>query len=394
MSEPPPVVRPVRGRGDWRAFYAVRAAIYRGDPVAVTPLASEQRLLLDTRRNPFWQHAEYEAFVCWRGERPVGRIVAIVDRMHQEHYADRTGFFGFFECHNDVAAARALIQAAAAALTARGCDAMRGPVNPSLKGEFGVVVSGNDLPPAIMMAHTPAWYDDLLTGCGLKKVHDFFAFTVDQAGAKAREDRWRALAELCARIRARHPELVVETATAANVDATLAEINVLANRIREPVWGFVPITEAEVDFLVKRARPLVAPDLVVTVSRDNEMVGFLIALPDVNWALARARGRFDAIRMVQLPFLLKRNPRARILALGADPRYAKAGIAPLLFETMTANARQRLESVELSWISEENLPSLRALRHVLPLEPAKTYRLYEMPLATPRQPLAGTAVPR
>ncbi len=120
---------------------------------------------------------------------------------------------------------RRSIAAAAAELSARGCDAMRGPVNPSLKGEFGVVVAGNDLPPAIMMAHTPAWYDDLLTGCGLEKVHDFFAFTVDQAGAKAREDRWQALANLCARVRARHPELVLATATKANVDATLAEIN-------------------------------------------------------------------------------------------------------------------------------------------------------------------------
>jgi hypothetical protein len=347
---------------------------------------SEQRLLLDRRRFPFWQHADYEAFVCWRGKRPVGRIVAIVDRMHQEHYADRTGFFGFFECHNDAAAAGALIDAAAAELTRRGCDRMRGPVNPSLKGEFGVVVAGNQRPPAIMMAHTPAWYDDLLTGCGLKKAHDFFAFTVDEAGAKAGEDRWQALADLCARIRARHPELVLATATAANVDATLAEINVLANRIREPVWGFVPITGAEIDFLVKRVRPLVAPDLVITVSRGDEMVGYLIALPDVNWALARARGPFDALRLVQLAFLIKRIPRARIFALGADPRYAKAGIVPLLFEAMTANVRRRLEQVELSWISEANLPSLRAVRHVLPLEPAKTYRLYEMPLAGPGVP--------
>ncbi len=92
------------------------------------------------------------------------------------------------------------------------------------------------------------------------------------------------------------------------------------------------------------------------------------------------------MRLVQLPFLLRRIPRARIFALGADPRYAKAGIVPLLFETMTANARQRLEQVELSWISEANLPSLRALSHVLPLEPAKTYRLYEMPLAGPGVP--------
>ena len=397
MSDPAFAVRPVAGARDWRAFHAVRRAIYRGDPAAVPPLAAEERLVLDSGRHPFWQHAERRAFVCWAGRRPVGRIVAILDRMHQEHCGDRTGFFGFFECPDEPAAAAALVEAAAGELAARGCDRMRGPVNPSMKGEFGVVVAGNAVPPAIMMAHTPAWYDGLLKGCGLAKAHDFFAFTIDSAGVSAQADAWQALARLCRRIRARHPELKVAPATAANVMETLAEITALANRVRESVWGFVPITDAELAFLTRRVARIVMPELVITVRRDGEMVGYLAALPDVNWALRRARGPIDALRLIQMPLLMRRIPRARLFGLGADKRYRRAGITALLFQGMLENAAPRFRAFEFSWIAESNLDSLKALTHVLPLQPSRTYRLYEMPLATAGATggaLAESGVPR
>jgi hypothetical protein len=209
LSSTAVAVRPVETAADWRAFHSVPRAIYRGDPHAVRPLASEQRLVLDRERHPFWQHADYRAFVAWRGKTAVGRIAAITDRMHDDQYGAGTGFFGFFECGDDQEAACALIDAAAAALAARGCSVMQGPVNPSLKGEFGVLVQGNDMPPALMMAYTPARYETLLKGYGLEKVHDFYAFMVEKAGIRAHDEAWRELGRFCERIRARHPEINV-----------------------------------------------------------------------------------------------------------------------------------------------------------------------------------------
>jgi hypothetical protein len=373
-------VRPVLTSRDWRAFHAVRHAAYRDDPAAVLPLASEQRLQVDLERHPFWQHAAMQAFLCWSGGRAVGRIAAIVDRLHQRHYSDRTGFFGFFECENRREPAAALLRAAANWLNERGCDSMRGPVNPSLKGEFGVVVTGNEVPPTVMMTHTPPWYDSLLQDCGLRPAHDFFAFAIDWAGARDRSSHWQPLSQTCARILARHPELSVGCATRANLGATLRSINTLANRVRETVWGFVPTTDAELDFLVGRFRRIVIPELVIIVRRHGEIVGYMIAVPDVNWALARARGRYDVVRLAQLLFLRRKIPRLRIFAFGADPRFRRAGIVTLLVNAMFQAAFPRFNEIELSWISEANIASLRALQHALPLQPCKTYRVYQSAL--------------
>lgn len=383
MSEPAVAVVPVASKADWAAFHALRPALYRDDPAFVRPLAAEARLAIDKDRHPFWEHAEREAFLARRSGRVVGRIAAIVDRLHNEHYDDKVGFFGFFECEDDPEAARALMTAAATWLGARGRDRIRGPVNPSLKGEFGVLVRGNDDPPAIMMAHTPARYGPLLESTGLRKVHDFHAFVLDKAGVMARQDNWSKLRVLTGRILARDPELRIMRATKQDLAATLKDVNEFGNRIRETVWGFTPITPAELDFLTHRIARVMIPELILTMRRRNELVGYVMAVPDVNQALARTRGGPDIVRLAQMPFLLPKVRRARMFGIGTDPRFRSIGILPALFQAMVEGTIDRFEAFEFGWISEANLQSLRAVQHILPMEPKKTYRLYEaaLPLA-------------
>ncbi len=380
MSEPAVAVRPVASPADWAAFHALRPALYRDDPAFVRPLAAEARLAIDTERHPFWQHAEREAFLARRDGRVVGRVAAIVDRLHNEHYGDKVGFFGFFECTDDPEAARALMTAAAAWLGEKGCDRIRGPVSPSLKGEFGVLVRGNDDPPAIMMAHTPARYGPLLESLGLAKVHDFHAFVLDKAGVMERSDSWSKLRVLTGRILARNPDLRILRATKQDLAATLRDVNEFGNRIRETVWGFTPITPAELDFLTHRIMRVMVPELVLTMRRRDELVGYVMAVPDVNQALARARGGPDILRLAQMPFLMPRIRRARMFGIGADPRLRSLGILPALFQAMIEGAMDRFDAFEFGWISEANFQSLRAVQHILPMEPRKTYRLFEAPL--------------
>jgi hypothetical protein len=388
---PPLEVRPVETAGDWAAFHALRPVLYRDDPAFIRPLAAEARLAIDPARHPFWQHAERQAFLARRNGRVVGRVAAIVDHLHNRHHDDRTGFFGFFECEDDPEAARALLAAAGEWLKARGMEAIRGPVNPSLKGEFGVVVLGNDDPPAIMMAHTPARYGPLLEACGLAKVHDFHAFVLTRAAVIARGEHWKKLGELTRRILARHPELRIVRATRADLAATLAEVNEFGNRIRETVWGFTPITPAELDFLTRRIMRVMIPELVLTMRRGGALVGYVMAVPDVNQALRRARGASDLVRLLQMPFLMPRIRRARMFAIGAEPKLRALGILPALFHAMIEGALYRFDAFEFGWISEENLQSLRAVQHILPMEPRKTYRLYEAPLPLPEQPQSAGA---
>jgi hypothetical protein len=230
------------------------------------------------------------------------------------------------------------------------------------------------------MAHTPARYGPLLESLGLVKAHDFHAFVLDKAGVMSRSENWTTLRLLKDRILARHPDLRIVRATKHDLAATLKDVNEFANRIRGTVWGFTPITPAELDFLTQRIMRVMIPDLVLTMRRGDELVGYVMGVPDVNQALARTRGSADILRLVQMPFLMPKIRRARMFGIGTDPKHRALGILPALFQAMIEGTLHRFDEFEFGWISEANLQSLRAVQHILPMEPRKTWRLYEAPL--------------
>ena len=84
---------PVAGRQLIEQFIKVPWALYKDDPCWVPPLIFERKWHL-SEKNPYFEHADFQAWIACRGERAVGRISAQVDRLHLERYHDATGFFG------------------------------------------------------------------------------------------------------------------------------------------------------------------------------------------------------------------------------------------------------------------------------------------------------------
>jgi hypothetical protein len=136
-------VRPVGGRRDLRTFIRLPWRLYRDAADWVPPLISERRRHLDRKRNPFFEHAQAEYFIAWRGNTPVGRVTAHIDHRLNEFQANAWGLFGFFECEDDPEAAWALLAAAADWLRARDRDRMVGPLDFSTNHECGLLVEGS-----------------------------------------------------------------------------------------------------------------------------------------------------------------------------------------------------------------------------------------------------------
>ena len=334
------------------------------------------RKQLSATEHPFYEHATRELFVCYRDGKPVGRIAAIKDSMHNERHNDRTGFFGCFEAIDDQEVVNQLVAAAEKWLQQNGCDAMRGPVNPSMKSDFGVVVQGNDDPPCIMMGYSPKRYDDHLIAAGFGGIKDFFAFKFESKTSDTAKSRWERLAKAQVRILKRYPQLSFRTVNDLNYENTLRDINALGNVVRSKGWGFVPLTESELAFMISNLKRVIRFEMIHTAYWDDKLVGYIVSIPDVNWALKRTKGKWDWIRMLQLPGLLKRAGRARVIALGVDEDYRTKGIAMLLIQKII-EAYEVFDEWEFSWVDEENMKSIRAIDGSIPLVKNKTYRLYE-----------------
>jgi len=360
----------VRGRAATREFIDLPFRLYRDDPVWVPPLKRDVADLISPT-HPFHRHAQVQLFLArGAGGRVVGRIAAIKNDAHTAQHNDGVGFFGFFETERDPAIASALFDAAAAWLRARGLTVMRGPANFSVNEDCGLLVSGFDTPPFVMMPHNPQWYAELIETYGFTKAKDLLAYWHDTPESPERITR------LAHKLAERHG-ITVRPLDMKRFSDEVERVRVLYNTAWEKNWGAVPMTKEEIDHMAKQLKPVVVPEMVVFAEIRGETVGFGLALPDLNVALKHMNGRLLPFGWAKALWYSRSIDRGRVLTLGVLPEHRRSGAAELMYVAILGAAKKRgITRGESSWILEDNMLMRRALEN-MGTRVYKTYRLYD-----------------
>ena len=257
-APPPPRVRAARDRRDVKRFLDLPYRLHARDPLWVPPLRRDVELLLSRTKNPFFEHGEAEYFLAERDGEVVGRIAAISNRLHNETHADHVGFFGFFESVDDQAVADALLaRGRERGAASAGHDVLRGPASFSVNDECGLLVDGFDTPPTLMMPHNPRYYIPLLERAGFVTAKNLLVYQggseekyVPGAGAPGARHRADPPAD-----GDHHPAAEHE-----GFHGEVERIKELYNAAWEKNWGFVPMTDHEIDHLAEQFKPVVIPE--------------------------------------------------------------------------------------------------------------------------------------
>jgi GNAT superfamily N-acetyltransferase len=375
MNASPIEILPLTLRpADVSRFLEVSYGIYKDDPHWVAPLLMDLKKVF-TDKNPLFSHAEMALWVARRDGRDVGRIAGVLDQEHNRVQKDCAAFWGYFECIDDREVANRLFDEVSAWARAKGMKRILGPMNPTTNDECGLLIDGFDSPPVFMMTYNPRYYVGLVEGAGFRKSKDLLAYaaTVDDAPAQ-RLDR------LAATVKKRHPEVRYVPVRAKSLVKDLGKIKEVYNAAWEDNWGFVPMTDAEIDFMAERLKPLLLEGLVWVAETDEKPIGFLLALGDFNEALKPLRGRLLTPKLLGfIPYLLgwKRPKWMRVVTLGVTAEYRNRGIESVMLSEGTKAARRfGFRHVESSWILENNAP-MRKVMDAFNARVYKTYRLYD-----------------
>jgi GNAT superfamily N-acetyltransferase len=368
------LVTPASSSRDMDAFIRLPLRHYSRDPFFVPHLLYERKKFFSPS-NPIFHFTEVVYFLA-RDEKGevVGRVTAHVNERHNRHAGEKTGFFGFFECIEDQAAASALMAAAEEALRARGMKVIRGPFNFSTNEECGFLVQGFDRPPSIMMPYTKPYYPDAMTRLGYVKAKDLLAYEYESQGSIP--DR---LERLSRRIRERQ-QIVIRPINMQRFVEDVETIFRLYNEAWSQNWGFVPVTEEEFRATAKDLKPIVDPSVVLIAEEAGQPVGFSVTLPDYNVLLKRMNGRLLPFGFLHLLFGRKSIRRVRTLLLGVVAKYRLSGIdALLIHDTFERGIAKGYWTGELSWVLEDNDLMRRPLER-MGAAVGKVYRIYEKTL--------------
>lgn len=354
-----------------REFLDLPYALYRGDPHWVAPLRIAQKELLDTRKHPFYANAELKCFLARDNGRTVGRIAAILDHNFNRFQGEQVGFFGFFESIDSQPVADGLLHAAREWLLQKGARVIRGPVNPSTNYECGFLVEGFDSSPFVMMTYNPKSYPALMEGAGLRKSKDLYAYTI--SAHSARMER----AERIAAKALKSSGIVIRPIDMKKFDEDVQQVWSVYNSAWSRNWGFVPMTREEFLQMGAEMKQILLPELVLMGEVNGRVVGFALALPDINQALKRAGGRLFPLGLLKILYYRKQIRSARVIALGVVEEFRTAGIAAGFYAALIRNTRLLgYGDCESSWILEDNVLMNRSLE-ALGARRYKTYRIYE-----------------
>lgn len=356
-------------------FIKSQWAFYKDDPHWVPPLLMDRKKLLNTNVNPFFRHAEIQLFVAEQNNRIVGRIAAITNALHNATHHDRVGFFGFFESIQDQGVATALFTAAEQWLRDKGMDTIRGPVNPSMNDECGLLVHGFDGPPVILMSYNPPYYVNLIENAGFGKAKDLYAYRVTQETYRSDKLK-RIFNTLIERKKITFRSIDFKDKNQYRRDVEL--IKYMYNTAWQPNWGFVKMTDEEFDFLANDLKQIADSSLVFFAEIMGVPAGFILALPDINQVLIRNRKGGIVKGALLLLMKSKKIDILRILVLGVLPEFQKSGVdAAMYSEIGTRGLKRGIVGAEASWILEDNQMMNRGLTTTMNADRYRTYRIYE-----------------
>lgn len=368
-------IRVVSGKKALNTFIRVPWSIYKDDPCWVPPLLFERKEALSPA-HPFFNHATWRAWVAYRDGKPVGRISAQIDDLHQQQYGNKVGFFGMIEAPDDDQVFSALFQAAESWLREQGMEQVIGPFNLGINQEVGLLVEGFDAPPYIMMGHAKPYYGASIERYGYQPTQDLLAYELDSNS------------------------LTIPRVMQALIDRSAKRVNVRPLRRREKEqeleilrdifndawrnnWNFVPFTREEFKAIGKELLILLPADFIQIAEMDGEPAAFVVLLTNINEAIADLDGRLLPFGWARLIWRLKVHPpkTARVALMGVRQQYQNTRFGPALAymvikAAMDSGTARGLERVEMSWVLEHN----HATRNIIESvggDISKRYRMYE-----------------
>ncbi len=375
-------IKPIAERRQFTDFFRFPWRHYAADANWVPPLLSMRRQLLDKSKHPAWQTMEGEYFAAWQNGEMVGTIAAFINHEHNRYHDDNIGFFGLFESIADEAVAKGLLGAATEWVRGRGAEAIRGPANFTTNEECGLLID-NFSQPVIMMPYNPPYYAALVEGAGFEKAMDLHCIYQDRQTIEASNSLER-LERLVKRASERSG-IVARPLNARDKAAEFERFRGIYNAAWEKNWGFIPMTDAELEALVRDLGMLVEADLAFFAEIAGEPVGFALTIPNFNEALRRAYPRPgwpEVLTMAQLAWHWKigrsiRGLRMPLMGVKAEHRNKGVELAMLL-AVMKALLPSRYDYLDSGWILETN--PLIKISLSLGGKVYKTHRFYEKSL--------------
>lgn len=328
-------IREVVSKKELRNFIYFPRAIHSKRPYWLPPLYSDEWAFYNSKKNPSLKKYPYILALAYLNNVIVGRIMGIVNHQHNKIWNKNDGRFFALETIDDIAVTKALIGYIEKWLKEKGLDHIVGPYGFSDKEPQGLLTEGFDELPVIATATNDKYLVDHIVSIGFEPYIRFVNYRVlipESTPAFYERISERILNSGNVRLK--------EFTSKNELKPFAIPIFKLVNITYEGLFGFVPMTDADIDKVIKQYFPIVDPRFVKLILAENELVAFVIGIPHLSEGLKKADGKLFPFGFIHILSAMKKATQLDLFLGAIHPKYRGRGLDVLMGKSLMESSRK------------------------------------------------------
>jgi hypothetical protein len=372
-------IRKIQTKHELEGFIQFANDLYAGNPCYCPPLFFDEMNCFDPKQNPALEVCDYQLWMAYRDNKPVGRIAGIINRRANETWKVKKVRFGWFDFIDDLEVSKALLDTVAKWGKEQGMEFINGPVGFTDFDHEGLLISGYEYPAVMASLYNYPYYVRHIENYNLTKEADWFEFQVYPP--KQCPDRLERIANLVKERSHVHVDKVKNSRELVRKYGI--EYMDVIDTAYQKLYNFQPMTDAQKNYYKNMYFPLLNFDFVtIVVNENNEIVGVGLGMPDISDALRKCGGKLLPFGWYYLIKALKakKMDAFSFLLIAIRPDYQDKGINALFFQDQIPYINQygikRLETTSILETNTKNIANFTQFDH----KRHKQHRAYIKPL--------------
>ena len=326
--------------------------LYKGNPYWVPPMLLDEKKVLNKEKNPAFGFCDVKLWLAYKEGKIAGRIAGIINLRYIEAWKNNYARFSYIDFIDDTDVSKALFDAAEKWAKENKIEKIHGPLGFTDFDPEGMLVEGFEELGTFGAIYNYHYYVKHIEKYGYKKDVDWIEFQV-----KPPEQILEKVDRIAAIVSKKYDLKILRVKKAKELLPYGKEIFHLINRAYKDLFGFVQLSDKQIELYIKEYFGFIRPDFVpVVLDNQNKIVAFGITMLSLSKALQKNRGRMFPFGFISMLKAMKNNNMADLYLVAVDPQMQDKGVNALLINEMNKiYIKNKITLVETNRELETNL---------------------------------------
>lgn len=363
----------VKTKRELTQFIYFPLRLHRNNPKWVPPVYLDEWKLFNPAKNKAFAYCDTILILAKRDKQVVGRLMGIIHKGYNELKGEKTGRFGWFDCIDDQETARVMLDYIRDWAASKGMDKLIGPFGFSDKDPQGFLIDGYEHRAVLTTIYHPPYYRKLLENEGFTKEADLVEYLIPVPDSIP--DFYQKIYD---RAMKNHQVKIKEFKKKKQLKPYIVPVLKLMNETFSDIFGSFPLSEQEMIDLAKEYLPVLDPEFVkVVVTTEDEIVAFIVGMPDIAEGLQKAKGKLFPFGIFHILRASKKADQLVLLLGGIREDFQGIGLDVMMGIKMVETATRRKFKVIDSHLELETNYKVRAEMEKMGGKVAKVFRIYQ-----------------